>query len=68
MFSDHNGVHRSRIFESEESKTSRLAIRIPDDRAGVDFAELGKVISQALWCKKNKRKESHAHPHHSVKS
>lgn len=49
MLSDHDRVNRSRIFEREEGKTSRLAIGIPDDRTGVDFAELGKVISQALW-------------------
>ena len=51
MLSDHDRIHRSRIFKCEESKTARLAIGVPDDRAGVDFAELGKVISQALWYK-----------------
>jgi hypothetical protein len=51
MLSDHDRIHRSRIFKREESKTARLAIGVPDDRAGVDFAKLGKVISQALWYK-----------------
>lgn len=49
MFPDHDRVDRSRILKCEESKAARLAIRVPDDRTSVDFAEFGKVISQALW-------------------
>ena len=62
MLPDHDRVDRSRIFKCEESKAARLAIRVPDDRACVDFAELGKVISQALWYKDN-----HTPPHNSAK-
>ena len=53
MFPDHDRVDRGRILKCEESKAARLAIGVPDDRACVDFAELGKVISQAVWYKEN---------------
>jgi len=48
MLPDHDRVDGGWIFKREECKPARLAIGVPDDRAGIDFSELGKVISQAL--------------------
>ena len=51
VFPDHDRVDRSGILKREESKTARLAVSVPNDGAGVDFAKLGKIVPQALWLK-----------------
>jgi hypothetical protein len=61
MFPDHDSVDRSWVFECEECKSARLAIRIPDDRTCVDHFASRQV-------KPEEKTKSHATADSSEKS
>ena len=48
MFADHDGIDRRRIFESQKGEAARPTTSVAHDRAGFDFAKLGKVVPQSL--------------------